>query len=238
MIELKHKTGIKQRNKKQINFDDFHEESTIENKSTFKKLNSSSSIGSKTIYVDHTKQNSKNIILKMNEIINDYPEKYYKQRLKSDWLKFFINLFASFLHIIIIYTYVKSINACSNSLTLNECIKKIDIGYYYKVYLYCFISGSLISLIIVLIIVKYVSICQSPIIIIEIIIFICISHKDDVYSNGFYSLNILILFIIISFIILLFFILFLVRLSKREYFYSVFFFFVSLSSRQYVYSFF
>jgi hypothetical protein len=184
-----------------------------------KKLHTTSS--SKTIF---QKQNSKNVILKMNEMMNDYPEKYYKQHLKSDWVKFFVNLIVALLHIIIFLSYFNSVNACSKSLTLNECIEKLDINYYYIVILQCFISAFLIAIILVLIITKIASIYQSPIIVIELIIFICINHKNDIYKNGLFSFKVLCYFIGVCFFFLLFFILFLIKLSKKHYFYSVFFF--------------
>lgn len=195
-----------------------------------KKLHTTSS--SKTIF---QKQNSKNVILKMNEMMNDYPEKYYKQHLKSDWVKFFVNLIVSLLQIIIFLSYFNSVNACSKSLTLNECIEKIDINYYYKVILQCFISAFLISIIIVLIITKIASIYQSPIILFELIIFISINHKNDAYKNGLFSYKILIYFIGFCFLFLLFFVLFLIKLGRRHYFYSVFFFFALVSFQQFAY---
>ena len=187
----------------------------------FKKLDSSSSIVNKTIH----KRSSKNVILKMNEIINDFPEKYYHQHLKSEWLKFFVNLFVSMLYIVIFLLYYNSLNACSKNLTLNECIEQIDINYYYKVYLLCFISANLISLILVLIIAKFASIYHSILIILELIIFIIINHQNNIYKNGLFSFKILCFFILISFLFLLFFEFFLIKLAKREYFYSVIFFF-------------
>lgn len=193
-----------------------------------KKLqtHSSSSLDSKTIF---QKQNSKHVILKMNEMMNDYPEKYYKQHLKSDWVKFFVNLIVALLHIIIFLSYFNSVNACSKSLTLNECIEKIDINYYYIVILQCFISAFLIALILVLIATKIASIYQSPIILIELIIFIAINHKNDIYKNGLFSFKVLCYFIGVCFFFLLFFILFLIKLGKKQFFYSVFFFFALAS---------
>ena len=224
---MKEKKAIKQRNKKFQTFGRFHQEGTEDdgtNKYGFKKLDSHSSIMNKTIH----KRSSKNVILKMGEIINDFPEKYYRQHLKSDWLKFFLNLFVSLLYVIIFLLYYNSLNACSKNITLNECIEKIDINYYYKVYLLCFISANLISLILVLIIVKFASLYHSIVIILELIIFIIINHQNNIYKNGLFSFKILCFFIIISFLFLLFFIFFLIKLGKREYFYSVIFFFAFL----------
>ena len=229
MKEKKAQNSAKQRNKKIKNFFPLHEEynpgennhSYHEQNYGFKKLDSNSSIGNKTIH----KNSSKNVILKMNEIINDYPEKYYHRRLKSDWFKFFFNLFISLLHIVIFFLYMSSINACSENITLNECIDKININYYYKVYLLCLITGSLISLIIVLMITKFASIIHSIFIVFELFIFITINHENNIYKNGLFSFKLLCFYIVLSFIFLLFFMLFLIRLSKRHYFYAVFFFF-------------
>jgi hypothetical protein len=177
------------------------------------------------------KQDSKNVILKMKEMINDYPEKYYHQHLKRDLLKTFINLFASLLHIIIIISYISSLNACTDNLTLNECIKKLDINYYYKVYLLCFISGFLISLILVFIIARFVSIFQLPFIILELLVFIILNHNDNVFNNGLFSFKLLLSFSGISFLLLFLFIFFLITLGQRQYFYSIFFFFASVYLR-------
>ena len=200
---------------------------------TNKKLYTTTS-SSNTIF---QKRNSKNVILKMNEMMNDYPEKYYKQHLKSDWVKFFVNLIVALLHIIIFLSYFNSVNACSKSLTLNECIEKLDINYYYIVILHCFISAFLIAIILVFIITKIASIYQSPIIVIELIIFIAVNHKNNIYKNGLFSYKVLCYFIGVCFFFLLFFILFLIKLSKRHYFYSVFFFFALASLQQFVYLF-
>ena len=199
-----------------------------------KKLQTHSSLDSKTIF---HKQNSNNVILKMNEMMNDYPEKYYKQHLKSDWVKFFVNLIVALLHIIIFLSYFNSVNACSKSLTLNECIEKIDINYYYIVILQCFISAFLIAIILVFIITKIASIYQSPIILIELFIFISTNHKNDIYKNGLFSFKVLCYFILVCFFFLLFFILFLIKLGKKHYFYSVFFFFALVSLQQFAYLF-
>ena len=238
--------GIKQKiqNQNIKKFGPFHEETEnpenengIENEQKFKyrKLDSGTrtlnmdphkNSSKNVIYVDHHKQSSKNVILKMNEIINDYPEKYYKRHLKSDWIKFSVNLFISFLHIVIVISYINSISACSESITLNECIEKIDINYYFKVYLLCFISASLISFIIVLIIAKFASIYHLPFIFLELLYFISFYHQDNIYKNGLFSFKLLCLFIVLSFLFLVFFIYFLIKLGTKRYFYSVFFFFV------------
>jgi hypothetical protein len=181
------------------------------------------------------KQDSKNVILKMKEMINDYPEKYYHQHLKRDLLKTFINLFASLLHIIIIISYISSLNACTDNLTLNECIKKLDINYYYKVYLLCFITASLISLIIVLMINKFASRIHSIFIVLELIIFISINHENNIYKNGLFSFRLLCSYIATNFLFLLCFVYFLIRLSKRQYFYAVFFFFALFYLEPYIY---
>ena len=228
---MKSKKGIVQRNQNKIKFTQFNtEEDKNESdknlhRASFKKLKSIS-VRNNINEIFH-KQDSKNVILKMKEMINDYPEKYYHQHLKRDLLKTFINLFASLLHIIIIISYISSLNACSDNLSLSECIKKLDINYYYKVYLLCFVSGLLISLILVFIIARFVSIFQLPFIIIELIVFICMNHNDNVFKNGLFSFKLLLSFIGISFLLLFLFIFFLVTLGQKQYFYSCFFFFVS-----------
>lgn len=191
----------------------------------YRKTNSSSSLGKFTIYENNHKEHSKNVILKMDEIINDYPKKFYKSHLKRYWAKFFMNVFASLLHPVIILLYLSSLTACSKNFTLDECIEKIEINYYYRVYLLCFISGSLISLILVFIAVKFASIYHLPFIILELSAFILINHEDNIYKNGLFSFHLLCYSILISFLLLLFFILFLIKLGKKHYFYSVFFFF-------------
>lgn len=223
------KKVIKQRNKKMTKYNQFHQEikesqDDDTNKYGFKKLDSNSSINNKTIH----KGSSKNVILKMNEIINDFPEKYYHQHLKSDWFKFLLNLIVSLLYIVIFFFYYNSLTACSKNLALNKCIEKIDINHYYKVYLLCFISANLISLILVLIITKFVSIYHSFFIILELVIFIIINHQNNIYKNGLFSFKILCFFIFVSFLFLLFFIFFLIKLGKKMYFYSVIFFFAVL----------
>ena len=223
--------GIKAANRKEEGFAQFQEEEK-ENENNydhnFKRHGSGSSLGSsscKTIHRSLSDKSNKNVILKMNEMIRDYPEKYYKQYLKSDIIKLIKNLFILLIHIIIIVIYLNSIHSCQKKLSLNECIEKLNMSHYYKITFECFICGVLMSLILILILVRVIYLSQIFIIIGELIIFICLSHKNDIYNNGLFSFQLLIEFMSISFIFLLFFSLFLIRLKKKDYFYSTFFFF-------------
>ena len=223
--------GIKAANRKEEGFAQFQEEEK-ENENNyehnFKRLSNGSSLGSsscKTIHRSLSDKSNKNVILKMNEMIRDYPEKYYKQYLKSDIIKLIKNLFILLIHIIIIVIYLNSIHSCPKKLSLNECIEKLNMSHYYKITFECFICGVLMSLILILILVRVIYLSQIFIIIGELIIFICLSHKNDIYNNGLFSFQLLIEFMSISFIFLLFFSLFLIRLKKKDYFYSTFFFF-------------
>ena len=222
--------GIKKRSQNKLKYGRFYEEGKTDSNKRIYTLKRVDSLSGKTGTNEfYRKQSSKNIALKMNEIINDYPENYYKHHLKKDLIKIIINVFASLLHIIIIISYISSLNACSDNLSLNECIKKLDINYYYKVYLLCFVSGLLISLILVFIIARFVSIFQLPFIIIELIVFICMNHNDNVFKNGLFSFKLLLSFIGISFLLLYLFIFFLVTLGQKQYFYSCLFFFFLFS---------
>ena len=223
--------GIKAANRKEEGFAQFQEEEK-ENENNydhnFKRHGSGSSLGSsscKTIHRSLSDKSNKNVILKMNEMIRDYPEKYYKQYLKSDIIKLIKNLFILLIHIIIIVIYLNSIHSCPKKLSLNECIEKLNMSHYYKITFECFICGVLMSLILILILVRAIYLFQIFIIIGELIIFICLSHKNDIYNNGLFSFQLLIEFMSISFIFLLCFSLFLIRLKKKDYFYSTFFFF-------------
>ena len=223
--------GIKAANRKEEGFAQFQEEEK-ENENNydhnFKRHGSGSSLGSsscKTIHRSLSDKSNKNVILKMNEMIRDYPEKYYKQYLKSDIIKLIKNLFILLIHIIIIVIYLNSIHSCPKKLSLNECIEKLNMSHYYKITFECFICGVLMSLILILILIRVIYLSQIFIIIGELIIFICLSHKNDIYNNGLFSFQLLIEFMSISFTFLLFFSLFLIRLKKKDYFYSTFFFF-------------
>ena len=227
--------GIKAANRKEEGFAQFQEEEK-ENENNydhnFKRLSNGSSLGSsscKTIHRSLSDKSNKNVILKMNEMIRDYPEKYYKQYLKSDIIKLIKNLFILLIHIIIIVIYLNSIHSCPKKLSLNECIEKLNMSHYYKITFECFICGVLMSLILILILVRVIYLSQIFIIIGELIIFICLSHKNDIYNNGLFSFQLLIEFMSISFIFLLFFSLFLIRLKKKDYFYSTFFFLLFIS---------
>ena len=233
MNEEKSQKGVNQRIKKIKNFGKLEEENTNQSHQSygFKKMDSNSSIVNKTIH----KNSSKNVILKMNEIINDYPEKYYHQFLKSDWLKFIVNIFISLFYIIIFFLYINSINACSKNLTLNECIEKINISYYYRVYVLCIITASLISLIIILIITKIAYIIHLIFILLELVIFISINHENNIYKNGLFTFKLLIICIVISFFFLFFLVHFLIKIKKREYFYAVIFFFAVFYSQLFLY---
>ena len=221
--------GIKAANRKEEGFAQFQEEEK-ENENNydhnFKRHGSGSSLGSsscKTIHRSLSDKSNKNVILKMNEMIRDYPEKYYKQYLKSDIIKLIKNLFILLIHIIIIVIYLNSIHSCPKKLSLNECIEKLNMSHYYKITFECFICGVLMSLILILILVRVIYLSQIFIIIGELIIFICLSHKNDIYNNGLFSFQLLIEFMSISFIFLLFFSLFLIRLKKKRLFLFNFF---------------
>ena len=225
--------GIKTRSKKSKNFvvlqeEEKEKEKENNNSDKFKRLGSQStlrSISNKTIHRSIGTNNNKNVILKMNEMISDYPEKYYKHYLKSDIIKLTKNISVLFIHVIIILVYLDSIHACSKKMSLNECIEKLNMSYYYIVTFECFICGMLISLIIILIILNEIYLFQIYLVIGELIFFICLSNKNDIYANGLFSFNLLLEFMGISSLFLLFFSLFLIKLRKKHYFWATFFFF-------------
>lgn len=236
---------IRNINKKQGNFQKFTEEKEKENtskpKDQYNVLRSrSSSISSnynKTIYrtMSNENNNNKKVILKMNEIIKDYPEKYYKNYLKSDLFKLIKNILILFIHPIIIFLYIDSINACSKKISLNECIEILNINYYYKVTIECFICGILISYYLVLIILRVIYLWHFLIIIIELIFFISINHENNLYKNGLFSFKLLLEFMLISFAFFLFFSLFIRNLRKLQFFYATFFFFAQCLFAQLIY---
>lgn len=210
------------------NFQKFQEEDIGKNKYNRLKGRSSttSSTDSKTIHkILSSKSTTKNIILKMNEMKNDYPEKYYKRYLKSDLFNLIQNIIVLVIHLIIILLYLSTIQACPNNISLNECIEKIDIYYYYRIMLECFVCGITISLIIILVLLKLIYLFHIFIVIGEFVIFICVGHKNDIYKNGLFSFKVLLEFMFICFAFFLFFSLFLINLKKKHVFYSTFFFF-------------
>ena len=137
--------GIKAANRKEEGFAQFQEEEKDNENNydhNFKRHGSGSSLGSsscKTIHRSLSDKSNKNVILKMNEMIRDYPEKYYKQYLKSDIIKLIKNLFILLIHIIIIVIYLNSIHSCPKKLSLNECIEKLNMSHYYKITFECFL---------------------------------------------------------------------------------------------------
>ena len=227
---------IRNRNKKQGNFEKFTEDKEKENKPnaqgpyTFVRSNSSSTVTSninKTIYRTMSNENNNNnkVILKMNEIIKDYPEKYCKNFLKRDLFKLIKNILVLFIHPIIIFLYIDSINACSKKKSLNDCIEVLNINYYYKVTIECFICGVMISYYLVMILLRIIYLWHFLIIILELIFFISINHENNIYKNGLFSFKLLLEFMSISFAFFLFFSLFIRNLRKLQFFYATFFFF-------------
>ena len=224
--------GIKLNNRNVKNFEKFEEEVEKEkenNNENFKRLGSQSTLRSSSSKTMHKSiwsiNNNKNVILKMNEMIRDYPEKYYKQYLKSDIKKLIKNICILFFHPIIILIYLDSYHACPKKMSLNDCIEKLNISYYYVVAFESFICGVLMSLIVILTILRIIYFWQIFIVIVELLLFICLGHKNDIYTNGLFSFKLLIEFMGISFMFFLFFSLFIIKLRKRNYFYATFFFF-------------
>ena len=84
------------------------------------------------------------------------------------------------------------------------------------------------SIILTLISLRVIFFSQIIIIVLELIVFICINHENNIYKNGFYSFKLLIEFMIIFYLFFLFFSLFLIKLKKRHIFYATFFFFAFL----------
>ena len=227
---------IGNRNKRQETYQKFQEEE----KEKKNKQNSQEqykiirSRSSSTISVNINKtihrsipNNNKNVILKMNEMISDYPEKYYKQYLKSDLIIFLKNAFILLLHPLIILLYIDSATPCPKNIPLNECIERLDVNYYYAMALECFFCGILLSLYLVLIILRVIFCWHFYIILLELIIFISLYHENNIYTNGIFSFKLLLEFMGISFIFFLFLAMLINKLRRKQFFSATFFFFVS-----------
>ena len=222
------------RNKRQEMYQKFQEEekekkSRSNGKEQYRIIRSRSS--SMSVYINQTIHrsipNNKNVILKMNEMMSDYPEKYYKHYLKSDLIKFLKNTIILLLHPIIILLYIDSATPCPKNIPLNKCIERLDVNYYYAMSLECFFCGILLSLYLVLILLRVIYYWHFFIILFELILFISLYHENNIYINGIFSFKLLLEFMGISFAFFLFFSLLINKLKKRQFFYATFFFFVS-----------
>jgi hypothetical protein len=206
---------IVNRNKKQETYQEFQEEKEQEqekekeNQSNaqghYKRLRSRSS-SSVTFNMNQTihktmynKNNNKNVILKMTEIISDYPEKYCKYYLRSELIKIIKNSLVLLIHPIIIFFYFDSVTACPRKISLIECMERLDMNYYFIASLECFICAVLISIYLVMIILRIIYWWHCIIVLIELILFISLFRVNDIYNNGLFSFKLLMEFMLISF---------------------------------------
>lgn len=222
------------RNKRKDMYKKFEEEE----KETRNKFNAkeqyriirSRSSSTMSVYINQTihktmPNNNKNVILRMSEMISDYPEKYYKHYLKTDIIKFAKNSIILLIHPIIIFLYIDSATPCSKNIPLNECIERLDVNFYYAIALECFFCGILISIYLLLIIFRFIIFWHFFVILFELILFISIYHENNVYHNGIFSFKLLLEFTGISFALFLFLVLFIIKLKKKQFFLATFFFF-------------
>ena len=228
---MKFKIG---RNKKKDMYKKFQEEE----KETSNKFNSkdqyriirSRSSSTMSVYINQTihktmPNNNKNVILRMSEMISDYPEKYYKHCLKTDIIKLAKNSIILLIHPIIIFLYIDSATPCSKNLPLNECIERLDANYYYAIALECFFCGMLMSVYLMLIIFGVIIFWHFFVILFELVLFISIYHENNVYYNGIFSFKLLLEFMGISFTFFLLLVLFIIKLKNKQFFLATFFFF-------------
>ena len=228
---MKFKIG---RNKKKDMYKKFQEEE----KETSNKFNAkdqyriirSRSSSTMSVYINQTihktmPNNNKNVILRMSEMISDYPEKYYKHCLKTDIIKLAKNSIILLIHPIIIFLYIDSATPCSKNLPLNECIERLDANYYYAIALECFFCGMLMSIYLMLIIFGVIIFWHFFVILFELVLFISIYHENNVYYNGIFSFKLLLEFMGISFTFFLLLVLFIIKLKNKQFFLATFFFF-------------
>ena len=228
---MKFKIG---RNKKKDMYKKFQEEE----KETSNKFNAkdqyriirSRSSSTMSVYINQTihktmPNNNKNVILRMSEMISDYPEKYYKHCLKTDIIKLAKNSIILLIHPIIIFLYIDSATPCSKNLPLNECIERLDANYYYAIALECFFCGMLMSVYLMLIIFGVIIFWHFFVILFELVLFISIYHENNVYYNGIFSFKLLLEFMGISFTFFLLLVLFIIKLKNKQFFLATFFFF-------------
>ena len=228
---MKFKIG---RNKKKDMYKKFQEEE----KETSNKFNAkdqyriirSRSSSTMSVYINQTihktmPNNNKNVILRMSEMISDYPEKYYKHYLKTDIIKLAKNSIILLIHPIIIFLYIDSATPCSKNLPLNECIERLDANYYYAIALECFFCGMLMSVYLMLIIFGVIIFWHFFVILFELVLFISIYHENNVYYNGIFSFKLLLEFMGISFTFFLLLVLFIIKLKNKQFFLATFFFF-------------
>ena len=228
---MKFKIG---RNKKKDMYKKFQDEE----KETSNKFNAkdqyriirSRSSSTMSVYINQTihktmPNNNKNVILRMSEMISDYPEKYYKHCLKTDIIKFAKNSIILLIHPIIIFLYIDSATPCSKNLPLNECIERLDANYYYAIALECFFCGMLMSIYLMLIIFGVIIFWHFFVILFELVLFISIYHENNVYYNGIFSFKLLLEFMGISFTFFLLLVLFIIKLKNKQFFLATFFFF-------------
>ena len=228
---MKFKIG---RNKKKDMYKKFQDEE----KETSNKFNAkdqyriirSRSSSTMSVYINQTihktmPNNNKNVILRMSEMISDYPEKYYKHCLKTDIIKLAKNSIILLIHPIIIFLYIDSATPCSKNLPLNECIERLDANYYYAIALECFFCGMLMSVYLMLIIFGVIIFWHFFVILFELVLFISIYHENNVYYNGIFSFKLLLEFMGISFTFFLLLVLFIIKLKNKQFFMATFFFF-------------
>ena len=222
------------RNKRKDMYKKFEEEE----KETRNKFNAkeqyriirSRSSSTMSVYINQTihktmPNNNKNVILRMSEMISDYPEKYYKHYLKTDVIKFAKNSIILLIHPIIIFLFINSATPCPKNIPLNECIERLDVNFYYAIALECFFCGILISVYLLLIIFRIIIFWHFFVILFELILFISIYHENNVYYNGLFSFKLLLEFTGIFFALFLFLVLFIIKLKKKQFFLATFFFF-------------
>lgn len=161
--------------------------------------------------------------LSMTEFSEDYPELKTEKERKL-FIKKTLNILSILLIIINSIMYYLSLEGCSKDSSLNTCIEKLNIIYFYNLFIQCFCSSFLSTIVIFFVISKYSSIYNVLIVLIQIICFYYIDHENNLHSHGIVNF----IFFIISLCLQLLIstiIYFMIKYYKDQIIYMTYFFF-------------
>lgn len=159
-------------------------------------MNSSNS-SSQKIYTK--KADRKNITLRMKDFPDpdneqNQPEEQPSNNSNIKYLSYFLYFF-SFLF------YKQSLFSCDN-FALNECIELYNIKTIFICLLKCILSGIILSINLVFIFSKLVSIMHLFVILGVLLFFLCFDYGNDIYSHGIINFIILFLSMIIGLVLI------------------------------------
>ena len=157
--------------------------------------------GSMSSKIFNKSVNKKNVTLRML----DFEENNYQNQMsmqRNNNMNSRIKYLSYLIYIISYIIYKQSLFNCDN-LSLNDCIEKYDIEIIFQCFIKSVLSGFILSLNIVFVVWRLISILHICLLVIELFVFLMIDYGNNISNHGLISFTILLISLIFGYLFLL-----------------------------------